>query len=157
MRRIFNLLIFGILAVFLISLVSAEIVISQQPKELYNMGEVVEIPVKIVTAIDINNFFSTHLICNGIETEVQKQYIYPRAGEQEEINSAIPLITSLVGRTSGTCKIKFILGEEYALTNEFEISDMINIRILSDAREFDPGKDIIIEGEALKKNGQAVN
>jgi len=147
------------LIMLLSSFVSAGMVITQQPKEFYNMGEIISIPIKINTATGIAyNVFSVELICNGIETEIWRQPIVNlQAGEEREIVPSVPLITSLVGKTTGICRIKAILGEEYKLTNEFEISDSITLKLTTESREFEPGKDIILEGEAVKKNGEAVN
>src|SRR3989338_1779491 len=128
------------LIMLLSSFVSAGMVITQQPKEFYNMGEIISIPIKINTATGIAyNVFSVELICNGIETEIWRQPIVNlQAGEEREIVPSVPLITSLVGKTTGICRIKAILGEEYKLTNEFEISDSITLKLTTESREFEP-------------------
>jgi len=150
-----TLLVFT-LGILLLSFVSADIVITQQPDQLYNLGDIAKTPVKITTIEGIENFFSALLICNGIETEVHKQYISLPAGEEQEINIAIPLITSFIGRTTGTCIIKPVLGEEYSITDEFIISDLININLDLDETEFKPEQEIIITGDAIKENSENV-
>lgn len=156
MRKILISLSALTLAVFLISLVSAGIVINQQPKEIYSIGDSAKISLKIITSEPLEDSFFVNLICSGIETTVYQQDIKLQVGEEEEIAPLIRLTKERVGRTSGTCVIKTILGEGYVLTNEFKISDLINIKLLSEKREFEPGKDIIIEGEAIKEDGRAV-
>jgi len=149
MRKIIISLMFVIL---LTSIVSAEIIINQQPKELYNLEDIINIPIKIATSINLNNFFSMNLICNGKQTEIHKEYIVLSSGQEKQINPSIPLIKNFIGRSTGTCKIKSILGEEYVLTNEFKISDLIAITLKSEKIEFSPEENIVIEGEAIKAN-----
>src|SRR4030042_2215057 len=107
MKRVAILLVFIIL---MTSLASAELIFTQQPEDLYNLGELIRIPIKIATTEGVANFFSMELICNGIKTEVHKQYIFLSLGEEQEINAAIPLITNFIGRSTGVCSIKAILG-----------------------------------------------
>ena len=166
MGRIILYLTLAIFMIFFISLVSAEIIINQQPEELYNMGDIVKTSFKIVTPLNLNpdTFFMVNIFCNGIETNVVKYPIGDMlTGEQKEFSPPIPLLEDIIGRTTGICKLKAILqtlsGTEYdsALTeNEFRISDLINVEILSEAEEFNPGEEINIEGEAIKENGDAV-
>ena len=138
------------------SLASADIIIQEQPNELYNLGEVFHTPTKIFTSIGIEEFFSMKLICNEIETEIHKQYISLPAGEEMEISAAIPLVTQFIGRSSGICTIKAILGEVYALTNEFSISNYIEINIDSEESEFSPEDSLTVEGTAKKENGEKI-
>ncbi len=163
MRKILfllSILTFLILIVFLTSLVSAGIIINKQPRELYSLGDFVETSFKVVatTNMNIGSSFSVNLICNGIENEIVRYPVgHLKIGEEENFNVLIPLVKEYLGKTSGTCVIKAILIDEYQLTNEFRVSDLINVRLLSEEREFEPRKDIIIEGEAIKEDGRAVS
>jgi len=139
------------------SLVSADIIIKEQPNELYNLGEIIHTPTKIFTASGIENFFSMKLICNGIESEIHKQYVSLSAGDEIEIAAAMPLVSQFIGRSSGICTIKAVIGEQYALTDEFSISNYIEIAIETDESEFYPDEKFIIEGTAKKENGDNVN
>jgi hypothetical protein len=151
-----GLIVSLILLVLVIQLASADIVISQQPKEFYNLGEIVVTPIKIATLGGTNDFFTIKLICNGQETEVHKEYVAIIAGDEKAITSTIPLISTFTsGRTSGTCKLKASLGEEFILTENFKITNKLTVKPLSDQFELDPGEELIIEGEAIKENQQA--
>lgn len=154
MKRLIFLLTFAIL---ITSLVSAEIIIQEQPKDLYSLGEVIHVPTKIFTAAGVEDFFSMKLICNGVETEIHKQYISLSAGEEIQINSAIPLSTQYIQRSSGICVIKAQLNEQYIITDEFSISNRVNIELETDETEVFPEESIIIEGIAKKENGENVN
>ncbi len=151
MKRVVFLLVFVIL---LTSLASADIIIKEQPKELYSLGEIVRVPVKIATLYGIEDFLSIKLICNGIENEIHKQYLSIPSGGEQEINAAIPLSPQYIGRTYGTCTIKTSIGKEYVLSEEFQISNAILIDFKASKTEFAPEESIIIEGTAIKENGQ---
>lgn len=137
----------------ILPLTSAEIILNQ-PGELFNLGDPLSIPVTIKTASEINGFFSVNLICSGKETEIYKEYLFLLAGEEKRMSPKIRLLPSLTGITASSCKIKAILNEEYVLTNDFTISRKINIALKTEQTEYSPGETIIIEGDAIKENGQ---
>lgn len=149
-------LILVLISIFLISSISAELILTEQPNDLYNLGQVIRVPAKVATTEGIDEFFSMKLICNGIETEVHKQYIFLLPGEEQTISTAIPLRTDFIGRSTGTCTIKAILGENYILTNEFTISDLILITLESNKGTYSPEESLIIEGTAIKENQENV-
>ncbi len=155
-KKMKRVLILIALTILLTSTLSAEMIITQQPKELYNLGEVIKTPVKIVTSEGVDDFFSMRLICNGIETEINKQYVYLLPGDEQSINAAIPLRTDFIGRTTGTCVIKAFLGSNFILTNEFTISDLILIEYELSKESFNPSERVVIEGTAVKENGENV-
>ena len=137
----------------MLPLTSAEIILNQ-PGELFNLGDPLSIPVTIKTASEINGFFSVNLICSGKETEIYKEYIFLLAGEEKRMSPKIRLLPSLTGITASSCKIKAILNDEYVLTNDFKISKKINVALKTEQTEYSPGEMIIIEGDAIKENGQ---
>ncbi|MCF7910044.1 hypothetical protein K9L16_00020 [Candidatus Pacearchaeota archaeon] len=137
------------------SLVQAEIIISEQPKDLYNIGDVATIPIKITTNRDIEQFFSIRLLCLGKETEVRKEYLVMQAGGEKKITSAIPLTKEFIGNP-GTCKIKTIFGGEFALTEDFQISNLIHVTIGTNKKDFSPKETLLVSGEAIKENNQNV-
>ena len=69
MKRVTFLLI---CAIFLVSFVSAEIIINQQPKETYNLGERINIPITLTTSEGIYDFLQVSLICDGQEQKLPK-------------------------------------------------------------------------------------
>lgn len=144
------------LTLLLTSLASAEMLFKEQPNELYSLGDLIKVPMKIATSIGINDFLSIRLLCNGIETEINKQYITLIAGEEQDINVAIPLTPTFMGRNYGTCTVKALLGDQYLLSKEFKISNNIIITLKENQKEVAPGEHVIIEGTAVKENGQNV-
>jgi len=152
MRKLIFILIF----LSMLSFASAEIVLTKQPSELYNLGDKITIPIKITTFEDIQKLFTMKLICNGIETEIYKEYLFLSSGEEASRIPSIPLIKDFIGRSTGTCKIKAVFGEEIKLTNEFKISDEIKIILKNEEKEFYPEEKIEIEFEAIKKDNSLV-
>ena len=114
--------------ILLSSFASADIIINKQPENLYNLGDVIDIPVKIVASKDIKKSFSMNLLCDGIETEVYKLDLKLSSGEEKSLSPIIILDKTRIEKSTGTCKIKAILGEEYKLTNEFIGSLIAEIR-----------------------------
>ncbi|MFH1801210.1 MAG: hypothetical protein ABH804_00005, partial [archaeon] len=139
------------------SFASAEVLVTQQPKGLYNLGDTMSIPVKITTLTDMSELFTMRLICNGIETEVYKEYLILSAGDEKKREPYMPLIQSFIGKSTGTCKIKISLGAESQLTDKFQITDLIKVELKNQQTETAPGKEVLVEIEATKENGKAVN
>jgi len=156
-KEFFILAVLAVLAVFLISLVSADIVIVQNPSNLYNLGDMISVPVKITSLTDVGNPFTIKLICNGVETEVHREYILLSSGGETERNPPIPLIKDFIGDLKGDCNLKYLFGTEFKLSSDFVISDLININLTIEQKDFSPGEEITIEGVAKKKNGKEVN
>ncbi len=149
-----------IFVIFLLSVVSAypEIIITQQPEELYNLDDVVSVPLKIVSSESASGFLSMSLICNGKVTEIYKEYVLLSMGEEKQVVPKIPLTENFIGRTKGKCVIKAVFGDEYVLSNEFKISNLIKITPQQLKKtEILPGESITIEGEAKKENGNPAN
>ncbi len=157
MGRIITSVIFVLL---LISTASAEIIINKQPSEIYNLGDSFSIPVTIKSSNDISGIFQMDLICEGHDVNFYKNGVGLAAGEEKKMEPSLVLIKSLIGELKGECKIKGILGEEYILTNNFKISDLITIQVPTEnieGVEFKPGENILIEGGAIKENKKDVD
>ncbi|MCK5615234.1 hypothetical protein KAR91_75925 [Candidatus Pacearchaeota archaeon] len=143
-------------AIFLMQVASAEIIVNEEPNDLYNIGDVLNFPIKIAAAVDTNDFLSVNLLCNGMETEIYKEYISLKSGEETGVNPNIPLLIE-GARKTGTCKIKTVLGESFILSPEFEISGVIIVKLIPGKNYFMPGEYMTLEGEATKKTGEPFN
>lgn len=138
-------------------LLSAEIIIHQQPKETYNLGDIISVPSTIKTSSQVTGFYYMDLICQGREVNFHRTPISLSAGEEKEIDSSLPLSKGFIDELKGNCVIKVSLEEEYVLTNEFKISDTINSDFNLEETNFNPGDSFIIEGSATKENGEAAD
>jgi len=154
MKRIILALIFVVL---LSSIASAEIIINQQPLGPYALGDYVQSTITITTISGTYGFLETEIICDGQSTKLPDQSITIAPGEEKRIENSLLLIDTFIGKLSGACQIKLKMGEEYKLTEEFKISNLIILNLTTEEVEFSPDSEIIIEGKATKENGLPVN
>ena len=149
-------LILLMLFLFLFPLISATIVINQQPEKIYNLGDVISIPVKIVASENILGSLNVDLICSSKTTNYKIGIPSLSAGENYNTDIYVPLTKSEIGETKGKCEVKVYLGGDSALTNEFKISDLILLNANFPTLEFNPGDILSIEGQATKENGEPI-
>jgi hypothetical protein len=146
-----------IFAVLIISFASAEIIINEQPKEVYNFGDTLPIDMTVKTTTDVSGYFYVNLFCKDNTKEVGKIPLTLSSGEEDKIKFSLGITKDMIGELKGDCKIKGIFKEEYVLTNDFKISDLINIEMVLEKTEFNPGEKILIEGKAVKENKENAN
>jgi hypothetical protein len=148
--------VFLILALVLFSAVaSAEIIINQQPNEIYNLGESVKIPVTVKATEDLSETLSIILICGAKQTNFFENGVDLKTGEESTVIAI--LNKEKIGSLTGDCTIKAVLGSDYALTNEFKISNLVIIQSKVEQIEFNPGESMIVKGNAIKENGEFLN
>ncbi len=153
MRRIFVLA----LMVLLVQFASAEIIINPQLRDVYSLGDIISVPVTIKSSTDISGIFQMDLLCNGQQTNFYKNGVSLSPGEEKSIDSSLILTQSVIGELKGKCKVKAFLGEDFTLSEEFRISDLIKINITLESLEFAPGENILIEGGAIRENNENVD
>ncbi len=147
-----------LLMVLLVSnVVSAEVILKQQPKEIYNIEDVINIPVTVKTSTEKTGIFNMDLLCGGYTLNFYKNGVSLKSGEEKDLEASLVLSKSFIGNLKGACKIKAYLLDDYKLTNEFKISDSIIINIEFPETKFDPQEKIFLEGTAVKANGQDVD
>ena len=154
MRRIIFSILFIIL---LISPISAEIILNGQPQDVYNLGDIVAISTTIKAVGDTSGIYQMDLLCEESQINFYKNGVSLLIGEEENFDASIVLVKEMIGELRGDCKIKATLGENYLLTEKFEISDSMTMQIDTEEREFAPNEYIIIEGSAIKENTGDVN
>lgn len=145
-----------VIAVLLLPIISADILITQ-PQNLYSLGDPVSIPITVKTSTEVNGFFSVLLICNGKESEIYKEYIFLTAGEEKKMSPSFLLVKSLTGVSAKDCLIKASLNDDYVLSDNFQVSNKINVNLKTESKEYLPGEKIAIEGDAIKENGEPVS
>jgi len=157
MKKTRLLLTVLMLTLFLFPLISAKIIINQQPEEIYNLGDVISIPVEIVASRDTLGSLNINLICQGEEVNYKIGIPPLSSGEKYITDIYVPLIKNEIGELKGICKVEIYLGEDSALTNEFRISDLILLKTDFQVLEFDPGENLLIEGQATRENNKPIN
>ncbi len=154
MKRVLITLIFVIL---LTSTASAEIIITKQPKQVYNLGDFFTIPVTITSPTKISGIFEMNLLCNGHDINFYRNGVGLPAGGEKKMEPSLVLSSNLIGELKGACVIKGIFGEDYILTDEFTISNRLELHFELAQESILPGGDIVIEGGATKESGEEVN
>ncbi|MCK5150058.1 hypothetical protein KAJ87_03995 [Candidatus Pacearchaeota archaeon] len=140
------------LIVLLSSFVSAEIIINQQPQEIYNLGDTISIPVTIKSLSDLSGSLQMDLICEGHQINFYKNGVGLSSGEEKKMKASLILTKEMINELKGVCIIKIGLKDDYFLTNEFKISNLMTISITSEKTEFEPGKCFSIKGGVVKEN-----
>ena len=151
---------FLVLTVFLVSFASADIIIAQQPTEFYNLGDILDASVTLITSEGIYDYLQISLICDNHEKRLPKEEISLAANHQKTVEKSIFLINKFIGKAIGNCLIKASLDSsqaDYVLSNEFEISNILSIEAEIEEKEFAPGEEVEIEGKVTKKNERPVN
>ena len=152
MNKLLTLILAGI---FLISLASAQISIETEPNDIYNLGDHVEFVMKLIPEDYFDNLLILKLKCENIETEIYREFIISDVEIEKKIK--ITLIKSFIGDSKGVCEIIRKIGDdEEALSKEFIISDKINIYSEVPFQSITPGENIVINGTAIKENGEMV-
>lgn len=151
--------LFAFLFVFLMtSFVSAEMTISEQPYEIYNLGDTLTTSVTISSSEGTSGMFSMTLLCGNKQTVIYQESVSIVSGEEKIMETSLHLVKKIIGDSIGTCKIKStLLGEAYTLTKDFKISSNIVLQPNIGQTKFEPGESIIISGEATKENGREAN
>jgi len=152
MRSVITVLV---LVIFFAQFASAEMIISQQPTEVYNLGDVLDTSITLTTSKGIYDYLQISLICNNYETILPKEEISLISNGELIIEKSIFLINKFIGSAVGTCKIKASLEDspqDSLFSNEFEISNSLNVESAIEKKDFEPGENIIINGNATKKN-----
>jgi len=145
------------LTLFLFPLISAKIIINQQPEEIYNLGDVISIPVTIVASRDTLGSLNINLVCKDEEVDYKRGIPPLSFNEEYKTDIYVPLTKNEIGELKGICKVRVYLGEDYAITNDFRISDLILLKTNLQVLEFDPGENLLIEGQATRENNKPVN
>ncbi|MEK6925640.1 MAG: hypothetical protein AABW50_00015 [Nanoarchaeota archaeon] len=143
--------------IFTMSLASAEIIITKQPLTVYNFGEIVAVPVTIKTLSDVTGSFSMDLICEGKTANFYKNGISLQSGQEKTQEASIILKKEVISDLTGDCLVKASLGQDYTITNNFKISNVVKISQEASALDIFPGESIALKGTAVKESGINAN
>ncbi|MEK6918101.1 MAG: hypothetical protein AABW51_04085 [Nanoarchaeota archaeon] len=153
MKRV---IFFVALSLMLISSTSGEIIFTAQPTPIYNLGEIIKVPLTIKTTNDVTGVLDVNLICNGKEVNFFRNGVTLSTGEEQKFETSLILRKSFIGDLEGVCLVKATLENEYSLTNNFKISSLINSQETFSTQEISPGDSLTITGTATKESGTSV-
>ncbi len=157
-RGVNVILILSVLFILLIvPLTSADIIFNQQPGSIYNLGNIIPVSLTVKESADTIGTLYMDLICNGNEINFYKNTISIPSGGQWNRDESLVLSRSITGNSIGDCKIKAYLGNDYALTNSFQISDSITVSTNISQTSFNPGDTVFLKGVATRADQNPAN
>jgi len=154
-----KILVILLLICMILPLTSAEttIIFNKQPKSTYSIGDSIALPITLKSLSSITGILNLDLICDGKQTNFYKNGVKLSAGEEQRMNPILILTKENIGVSMGTCTVKAMFDQDYELTNEFSISNLLVIDLQSGQGEYAPEEEILIQGGVTKENGEAVN
>ncbi len=145
-----RLVTFGLIAIFLISVASAEVFLSKQPNDLYTLGE--ELKVTIGTDREVG-WANLDLVCNN----QTKLLFFNHFGEKDTKKELVfPLTLNFLRGMSGNCHLLLTFNEISKKSMDFKIADDIGIDMTFNTMEFEPNTTIKFEGTTNKPNRETV-
>ena len=149
------LLIIGFLTLLSLSMISAEIMLSQ-PASIYNLGDILQLKATIKPSQQANGFFEINLFCENNTINLHREYLSMTANSEKTIDKSILLEKSYLEDIKGICKISSTFSNEKEESQEFTISDKINIILSISNLSIAAGEKLSIKGDAVKENGKKV-
>jgi len=151
--------IFTLAFLFSCVLASATIEITQQPFEVYNLGDTIFTSVSVTPSL-VNGSFEINLVCDGNSINFYK--ISPAESAfspnvLQKINHKIILTREFIGSLLGNCYIESFLGSERTSSNHFLLTDDISLTAKTDKSSYNPGEKVTVSLEAMKANGILLN
>lgn len=135
-----------ILMLFLVQLVSAEIMISQ-PNALYSLGDDFNVDLEVSDFED--GYFDVDLKCSN-----ESSNLYHGVLSKKTIKISRELIPLYIGEANGICYIQASYGEEVSTSQDFEISKDVEVVLEIEELNYRAGSNIVIKGKATKPNNE---
>jgi len=158
MKRVFAILLLSIL---LITIAAAKISIDSEPKDIYNLGDKLDITITTQPTTLYGNL-NINILCGNKTTNIMK-WDSASFGEQENYALPIKILTSSDLEISniediiGDCQLSVKLGIEEDLSKIFIITREITVTPTLDKTNYNPGETITITINAIKANGFPLN
>ncbi|MBS3066864.1 hypothetical protein J4205_03485 [Candidatus Pacearchaeota archaeon] len=144
-----GLLIAFIMLFFMVSLVSADVFLIQQPKDVYNYGDNLEV---LLGSDGGEGWVSIDLVCSQGFKTLYFQYLY---GETE-IPITLPLTSKFLKDLTGECYLSITFEDLVKKSSTFLITNRINVDVKFNRVDFFTNENITFTGVASKANKQPV-
>lgn len=128
-----------------------------QPENLYNKGDEFGLNVSITESNSMNGFLEIGLECDNNSIQLYKNPISVKAGQQKNVEISTFLDDFLIGDNTGKCIVKSNYVDEVSRSKDFTLSRDIDISVYMSKLTYNPGDEVLIEGNAVKKNGVNLN
>ncbi|MBU3912971.1 MAG: hypothetical protein KKB21_05455 [Nanoarchaeota archaeon] len=144
-----------VLAIFLVNLASADVLLNQ-PKAVYNINDMLDVDATVRATLDTDAFVELSLVCGGVSKMFYFSPISLKDAQEERINKKLLLSNSFLNGMLGDCIISARYEDETYSSQNFRISNKINLVLSMDKTIVNPGEKVKVEGSAVKENGQNV-
>ncbi len=147
-KRLYLISVFFMLVIFALHLASASIAISQ-PNALYNLGD------RISMEINIDSITTGYLEVNLVCPETVEN-IYQDVPASTAISITRELTPAFINNSHGECHLVTNYAEESVLSQNFQISNSIDVIVSNANLGYIAGEPINVKGTAYKNNGKLV-
>ena len=129
-----------------ISLISADIFISKQPNEVYNLGDEMSIT---LSSDGTAGWATLNLVCSN---DTRMIYYHYMAAKDISVDINFPLTKDSLRSAVGLCYLKTIFNGLEKQSSLFQISDKIDIILTLNEKEVRPNSTITFQGTTSKLN-----
>jgi class 3 adenylate cyclase len=146
--------LFLIVAIFFSALVNAEIFISQ-PKEIYNLGDILSVDLSVKESHAVSDgLLQVSVVCHAKTFEK----IFYANGNINLTANELKQFTALwrISGISGKCHLEAEFESETADSQEFLITERIDVSLELSKQYLQPNEMLIIKGKAIKANSVPV-
>jgi len=150
----FKLILLAVLIVLAMNMISAEIMLSQ-PQAIYNLGDSLGVSATIKASQDSSGFFELSLNCENGSQNFYRSPLSLKADEERKIETSLVLTKSVV-LGAGNCDLDASFIDESKQSQQFKVSDKVDVSLNVDNLSVDPSKEVIVKGNAKKENNQQV-
>ncbi len=144
-----GILLVVFIIIFSVSLVSGKIIFEGDFEEVYNIEDSIFVNFSIEKQTSASGYIETFLDCKE-RLLVHKKYYKINSNKKQYLYFEFP--ASLVGR----CNLEVIFDNEAGTSEEFQISNRILVDYDLNNKFFFPLEKVIMNGTALKKNGETL-
>jgi hypothetical protein len=146
MRKLWGVFLF----VFFVYSVNAAILIDDDFNRNYNVGDAVELKFSLKDEGKVSGFVESYLRCDSDTVLVDKRWVFLE-GDKKDFDLEFPL------REVGDCQFRIEFLNDEAVSDEFYISDEIEIVYSLNDKYFFPGENVFVSGSLNKSNGDSYN
>ncbi|MBS3092073.1 hypothetical protein J4466_01495 [Candidatus Pacearchaeota archaeon] len=150
-----NVLIISIImffGIFIIPFASADIFLATQPESVYNIGDNLNVE---LGSDGGEGWASVELVCG--EGGNSKMLYFHYVDDTSTASISAPLTKEFLGSMKGQCYLSLSFNGVKKQSFIFTISDKIDVSVMFNGNSFEPGENLLFNGEVKRANGGDVD
>jgi hypothetical protein len=140
-----------IVGIFVSSFVSADVFLSKQPENTYNIGDTLSV---ILNSDGSEGWAGADLYCNN---QSKMLYFHYLTSDELSVNINVPLSKEFLGGMIGSCYLSVKFNGQTKTSFPFTLNNNIDIGLTFSGNSFKPDESITFSGTAKKSNGKLFN